>query len=202
MRKVIATGILGCVIACGLAVAVSGRSQGGPTIAGVVAVVDTERVFQEYTETQKAQKVLDGALSTLEERGKELDDEIRALEERLTKQRLFIEDENKVRLMEDEIRQKRTDLQDLVRLGQEALAEKQDELTEPILQEIRDTIRTVGEEDGFDLLLERRLVVLYHRDGMDITARIVTLLNDGAAARATDDATTTSESGTPADGNE
>ncbi|MAF10364.1 hypothetical protein CMK11_07930 [Candidatus Poribacteria bacterium] len=193
MRKVIATGIVGCVIACGLAVAVSGRSQGGPTIAGSVAVVDTERVFEEYTETQKAQKVLDNALSTLEERGKELDDEIRALEERLTKQRLFIEDESKVRLMEDDIRQKRADLQDLVRLGQEALAEKQDELTEPILQEIRDTIRTVGEDDGFDLLLERRLVVLYHRDGMDITDRIITLLNDAAAAKAGEDATATSE---------
>ena len=182
MRKVIATGILGCVIACGLAVAVSGRSQGGPTIAGVVAVVDTERVFQEYTETQKAQKVLDGALSTLEERGKELDDEIRALEERLTKQRLFIEDENKVRLMEDEIRQKRTDLQDLVRLGQEALADKEVALTEPILIEIRDTIRTYGETEGYDMLMEKRLVVLYHRDGMDITDDIITLLNERAAA--------------------
>ena len=202
MRKVIATGILGCLIACGLAVAVSGRSQGGPTITGAVAVVDTERVFEEYTETQKAQKVLDDALSTLEARGKELDDEIRGLEERLTKQRLFIEDANKVRLMEDEIRQKRADLQDLVRLGQEALAEKQDELTEPILKEIRDTIRTVGEEDGFDLLVEKRLVVLYHRDGMDITDRIVTLLNDAAASRAADDASTTSESGIPADGGE
>ena len=55
-------------------------------------------------------------------------------------------------------------------------------LTEPILIEIRDTIRTYGETEGYDMLMEKRLVVLYHRDGMDITDDIITLLNERAAA--------------------
>lgn len=190
MRKVIATGVLGCVIACGLAVAVNGRSQGGPTIAGAVAVVDTQRVFEEYTETQKAQATLDAAIKRLEEEGRSLDDDIRSLEERLTKQRLFIEDENKVREMENDIREKRAELQQVVDLGREALAEKEQELTDPILMEIRDTIRGLGAEEGYDILLEKRLVVLYHRDGMDLTDQIITLLNDAAAARADNDTPT------------
>jgi len=190
MRKVIATGVLGCVVACGLAVALNGRSQSAPTIAGVVAVVDTQRVFEEYTETQKAQAELDRAVKRLEDEGKTLDGEIRSLEERLTKQRLFIEDENKVREMENTIREKRDELQRLVQLGQEALSEKEQLLTDPILHEIRDTIRGLGEEEGYDLLLEKRLVVLYHRGGMDLTDDIITRLNDGAAARAAEDTST------------
>ena len=65
MRKVIASGVLGCVVACGLIVSTNVRSQGGPTIYKAVAVVDTQRVFEEYTETQKAQEELDGAVGEL-----------------------------------------------------------------------------------------------------------------------------------------
>ena len=169
MRKVIASSVVGCVIACGVIVSTNVRSQGGPTIYGAVAVVDTERVFNEYTEKQDAQAILDAAVTRLQDEGEALDNEIRSLEERLTKQRLFIEDENKVREMELTIREKRDDLQQLVQLGQEALADKEVALTEPILIEIRDTIRTYGETEGYDMLMEKRLVVLYHRDGMDIT---------------------------------
>jgi len=187
MRKVIATGILGCAVAWGLAFAVNVRSQSGPTIAGAVAVIDTQRVFEEYTETQDAQATLDAAVKRLEEQGKLLDDDIRALEERLTKQRLFIEDDNKVREMENAIREKRAELQQLVMIGKEALVEKEVLLTEPILIEIRDTIRGLGEDEGYDILLEKRLVVLYHRDGMDLTDQIITALNEGAAARASEE---------------
>jgi Skp family chaperone for outer membrane proteins len=176
MRKVIASGILGCVIAAGLVVSSNVRSQGGPTIFRAVAVVDTQRVFEEYTETQKAQAILDGAVKKLEESGTALDEEIQGLEVRLTKQRLFIEDENRVREMELQIREKRDDLQQLVQLGQSALADK---------------------EEGYDMLMEKRLVVLYHREGMDITDDIVALLNDGASAAEpsedTDDDATTDE---------
>jgi Skp family chaperone for outer membrane proteins len=182
MRKVIASSVVGCVIACGVIVSTNVRSQGGPTIYGAVAVVDTERVFNEYTEKQDAQAILDAAVTRLQDEGEALDNEIRSLEERLTKQRLFIEDENKVREMELTIREKRDDLQQLVQLGQEALADKEVALTEPILIEIRDTIRTYGETEGYDMLMEKRLVVLYHRDGMDITDDIITLLNERAAA--------------------
>ncbi len=188
MRKVIASGVLGCVVACGLIVSTNVRSQGGPTIYKAVAVVDTQRVFEEYTETQKAQEELDGAVRRLEDEGQALDEEIRSLEERLTKQRLFIEDESKVREMELTIREKRDKLQQLVQLGQEALAGREQELTEPILIEIRDTIRAYGEAEGYDMLMEKRLVVLYHREGMDITDDIVTILNERAAeAEATED---------------
>ena len=38
------------------------------------------------------------------------------------------------------------------------------------------------------MLMEKRLVVLYHREGMDITDDIVTILNERAAeAEATED---------------
>ncbi|MBM3216357.1 OmpH family outer membrane protein [Candidatus Poribacteria bacterium] len=163
-----------------------------------VAVVDTQRVFDQYTRTQTANKTLEDAVKRLEDQGKSMNAEIARMEEQLTKQRLFIDDASKIQQMERDIAQKRSELRQFVTTGEDALREKQDELAQPILEEIRTTIQSFGKENGYSLVIEKQLIALYHEPDMDVTEALVKLLNDRAAASAK--SSTDATQGTPATG--
>jgi len=160
-----------------------------------IGIADTQRIFDEYVKTQEANETLDGAITRLESEATSLEDQIRGLEERLTKQRLFIDDDAKVREMEQEIRSTQQDRMHLLELGRVALEEKQKELTEPILKEIRTVIRELGERNGYDMIIEKRLVTLFHRPEMEITDEIVRILNERAAESVPEESPTDEDTG-------
>ena len=152
------------------------------SVVGQVAVIDTQRVFDDYSKTKGANSLLEKAAKRLEEEAIALETEISELEDRLEKQRLFIDDPAKLREMEQQIAAKEQTLTKLVNTGRAALEGKQNELSEPILKEIRASIQEVGKRDGYEMILEKQFIVLYHRDALDITDSMVSMLNERAAA--------------------
>jgi len=146
-----------------------------------IAVVDTQKIFDGYVKTQEANKTLEAAVKRLEEQGKAMNDEILRLEEQLSKQRLFVDDPQKIQAWEREIAQKREELRRFVTTGDNALRDKQDELSKPILEEIRAAIQEWGKTHGYNLILEKQLIALYHEPDMDITDAILNMLNERAA---------------------
>lgn len=146
-----------------------------------VGVVDTQKVFEQYIETIEANKRLGTDVKRLEDQGKTLNDEIVKLEEQFAKQRLFIDDQAKLAQMDGEIRRKKEELNRFVRTSQQALDERRDELSEPILKKIREMIQEIAVADGYSLVLEKQLIALYHLPEMDLTERMVTVLNERAA---------------------
>ncbi len=142
-----------------------------------LGVVDTQRVFENFTKAQEANEVLKRAQDKLTDELKGLQQEIDTMVDRLEKQRLFIEAPETQRL-ETDIRLKGQALQQRLEAGQEQILAKREELLAPLTQEIEGLLQHVGESEGFSLILEKRLVTLYVDPKYDLTERVLKLLND------------------------
>ena len=158
-----------------------------------LGVVDTQRVFENFTKAQAANEVLTNAQDKLTTQLKGIQQEIDTMEKRLEMQRLFI-DAPETQKLEADISLKRQELQRELEIGQEAIIAKREELLAPLTQEIEALLLQVGESEGYSLILEKRLVTLYVDPKYDLTERVLKLLNDAHAKEQSED---TQQSTTP-----
>ena len=158
-----------------------------------LGVVDTQQVFEKFAKAQEANEVLKTAEERLRSQLDSIQQEITTMEERLTKQKLFL-DPPETETLQTDIRIKRQELQRELEIGQEALIAKREELLAPLTQEIEGLLQQVGESEGYSLILEKRLVTLYVDPKYDLTERVVKLLNDAYEKEKSKD---TQQSATP-----
>jgi len=142
-----------------------------------LGVIDTQKVFQNYKKAQEANEILKTAQDRLTGQLKGIQNEIETMEERLTKQKLFLDDPE-TETLENDIRLKRQEFQRELEVGQESILAKREELLEPLTKEMEELIQQIGKSEGYSLILERRLVTLYVDEKYDLTERILKLLND------------------------
>lgn len=142
-----------------------------------LGVVDTQRVFENFTKAQEANEILKTAQERLTNQLQNMQQEIDTMEDRLSKQRLFL-DAPETQTLEADIRLRRQELQGELERGQEAIITKREELLAPLTQEIEGLLQQVGESEGYSLILEKRLVTLYVDPKYDLTERVLKLLND------------------------
>lgn len=142
-----------------------------------LGVVDTHNVLQKYKKAQEANEVLQTAQDRLTTQLRDIQKEVETMEERLTKQKLFLPDPETATL-ETDINLKKQEFQRGLEVGQESIRAKEKELFEPILKEIEDLLQKVGKSEGYSLILEKRVVALYVDASYDLTERIIKLLND------------------------
>ena len=152
-----------------------------------LGVVDTQRVFENFTKAQEANEILKTAQDRLTDQLKGMQQEIDTMEDRLTKQRLFL-DAPETQTLENDIRLKRQELQRELEIGQESILAKREELLAPLTQEIESLLQRVGESEGYSLILEKRLVTLYVDPKYDLTERVLKLLNDAYEKEKSNDA--------------
>ena len=107
---------------------------------------------------------------------KKLEDEIITMEERLTKQELFL-DEDAVRSAQADIVRKQDEYRQKLKVGQDSLMEKQKELLEPILQEVKDLIIQIGKEEKYSLILDKQ-AALFVEPKYDLTDSLILRLNE------------------------
>ena len=158
-----------------------------------LGVVDTQRVFENFTKAQEANEILRAAQDRLTNELKGIQQEIGTMEERLEKQRLFL-DASETQTLEADIRLKGQELQGKLEIGQESIMAKREELLAPLAQDIEGLLQQVGESEGYSLILEKRLVTLYVDPKYDLTERVLTLLNDAYEKEKSKD---TQQSATP-----
>jgi outer membrane protein len=158
-----------------------------------LGVVDTQSVFENYTKAQEANEILKTAEERLRTQLNGIQEEIATMEERLTKQKLFLEAAETETLQAD-IRIKRQELQRELDIGQESLIAKREELLAPLTQEIEALLKRMGESEGYSFIFEKRLVTLYVDPRYDLTERVVQQLNDAYEKEKSPDA---SQSATP-----
>ena len=102
-------------------------------------------------------------------------DEIVTMEERLTKQELFL-DEDAVRSAKADIVRKQDEYRQKLQVGQESLMEKQKELLEPILQEVKDLIIQIGKQEKYSLILDKQ-AAMFVESKYDLTDSLIQQLN-------------------------
>ena len=142
-------------------------------------VIDTQKVVENYKQAQDANEVLKTAGEKLKNQLENMREEIRTMEERLTKQKLFLEDAE-TGALENEIRQRMQEYERELKTGQESILDKEKELFQPILKKIEELIIQIGKDEGYSLILDKRLGALYVDEKHDLTQNIIDLLNKKA----------------------
>jgi outer membrane protein len=144
-----------------------------------VAVVDTQRAVMETEDGLRAQATLK---KLFDKRQRELDQKQKDLQkerEDLEKNRAQLNTEAMAKRVENWQREMAQVQAVFVEYNKE-LQQKQNELTQPIVQKTVGLIRRLATQEGYDLVLERQAAT-YFRADLDLTDRIITLYNRGGA---------------------
>lgn len=144
-----------------------------------IAVIDTQRAIMETEDGLRAQATLK---KLFDNRQRELDRK----QDELQKERDDIEKQKDV--LSKEVLAKRADKwqREMVQLQtvfveyNRELQKKQNELTQPIFQKAMGLIRRVATQEGYDIVVDKQAVP-YVRTDLDVTDRVITLYNQGAA---------------------
>jgi outer membrane protein len=152
-----------------------------------IAHVDSKMLFEKYAETTKAQRDYDRQVQKWEQEAQAKQKELLEMKERLEKQSLMLSDEKK-RELESLFAKKKADYEQFVQqiYGKEgALYQKNQEITDPIVQKIKKTIQDVANQEGYDMVLDRAAgaVVFWKKDN-DLTQRVLEILNKETATPA------------------
>ena len=140
-----------------------------------LGVINTQKVVENYNKAIEADTELKTLQDRLAGRLKKLEDEIVTMEERLTKQELFL-DEDAVRSAKADIVRKQDEYRQKLKVGQESLMEKQKELLEPILQEVKDLIIQIGKQEKYSLILDKQ-AAMFVESKYDLTDSLIQQLN-------------------------
>lgn len=152
-----------------------------------IAHVDSKMLFEKYAETTKAQRDYDRQVQKWEQEAQAKQKELLDMKERLEKQSLMLSDEKKKEL-EAQFAKKKADYEQFVQqiYGKDgALYQKNQEITDPIVQKIKKTIQDVANQEGYDMVLDRAAgaVVFWKKDN-DLTQRVLEILNKESATPA------------------
>jgi outer membrane protein len=170
MRK---TGIIG------MAVLLAALFSGTVLAQGLrVAVVDINKVLNESEAGQAAKKKMEARYEELKKKIDAKQEEARALKEELDKQKVMLGKE-KLKEKEDALQTKVNELRQLTQEGEKEMQARQGELTRDVLKRIEAQVDALVKAEKFDLVLERSAGVVYFNESMDITKRVLDLLNKG-----------------------
>lgn len=141
--------------------------------AGKIGYVDLSSTFDKYQKT----KVYDDALASVQGvKEKELEKitgEIKAIEDKMS---LLSEKEKTAK--QQEMEEKNKNLKEMSQQIALDLRKERDEKLKEILQDIEKIIQSYAQKNGFDFILNDR-VLLYGAASADVTQDIVDLLNGG-----------------------
>ena len=146
---------------------------GSAYAADKFAYVDLSTIFTEYNKTKDYDKILEtkeGAYET--ERNKKVD-EVKQLQEKIE---LLSEKEKEAKTKD--LQKKFKSLQEFDRQKQTDLRKERDEKMQEILKDIEGAVRKHAEKEGYTLVFNDRVLV-YQTKSMDITDKIIAMLNKG-----------------------
>jgi len=165
-----------------LAVASSLLLFGGSAAAQQVtriAVVDTQRAIMETEDGLCAQATLK---KLFDSRQRELDrkqDELEKERNDIEKQKGVLSKEALAKRI-DKWQREMVQLQTVFVEYNKELQKKQSELTQPIFQKAMGLIRRIATQEGYDVIVDKNAVP-YVRSDLDVTDKLITLYNQGAA---------------------
>ena len=137
-----------------------------------IGYIDLAKIFDQYEKTKDSDKDLE-----VEWQGRQ--GEIKASREEITrlKDELEVLSEAAKAKKQEIIDDKIKELQGFTKEIQDELTSERNEIVSQILKDIDTTINQYGKSNGYDLILNER-VLLYHAEGLDLTGEVVKILND------------------------
>jgi len=157
-------------------------AESAPADEMKLGYIDSARIFAEYKGTEDAQRSFDQEVASWEEEAKVMRAELDSLLGEYQAQSLMLSEALKAE-KEQRINEKKATYETFVQSiwGPEGkLAEKNSALVQPIIDKINVVLQRIGEEEGFDLVLDAAAGgIVYASDELDLTDRILEELNQG-----------------------
>ena len=144
-----------------------------------IGYVNTMEVFQKYSKTQERDKLFGEEKKkkeiAVQRETEKRQKEIRALSEKLEKERSLLKEEE-AKKREEEIKKKQESLIFYINKVRQELDNRNRELVNKCRDEVLKGVRKFGEKDGYDYIFEKG-VVLYGPKAKDITQEVIDYLN-------------------------
>lgn len=139
--------------------------------------VDLQRALNEVDEGRQAKSELERVLKSRQTEIESLQKQLEARKTQLEKDRLVLSGEAWQK-KEEEFRQEYLTLTQKLNAYKVELSQKEGETTGAILNALRRVVQKIGQQDGYEMILETSQdVVLYSPQGADITPRVIRSYN-------------------------
>lgn len=146
-----------------------------------VAVIDVNKILNDSEAGQAAKKKMEARYEELKKTIDAKQEEARKIKEEIDKQKVMVGKE-KLKEKEDALQAKLNELRQLTQEGEREMQTRQGEFTREVLKSIETKVDVVVKADKLDLVLEKSAGVVHYNDSMDITQRVLALVNgDGKA---------------------
>ena len=142
-----------------------------------IAVVDVNKVLNESDEGKAAKKKMEARYEELKKSIDAKQEEAKKLKEEIDKQKVMLTNKEKLKEKEDALQVKVNELRKLTQEGEREMQGRQGELTRDVIKRIETQIDVVVKAEKYDLVLERGAGVVHVVDSLDITAKVLALMN-------------------------
>ncbi len=138
-----------------------------------IVYVDTEKVLDNAPGADEATKIFDEEVNTWKGEAENLKVELQSLIEEYENQKLILSPEKKQE-KEEKITLKKNEYDQKVFEIQGKIQQRSAELSQPILENVYQTIRVVAEREDFDLVIDSSLgAIVYADPALDITQIVI-----------------------------
>jgi outer membrane protein len=164
-------GIIAAVIAAVILAA-------GPALAqGIkIAVIDVNKVLNESEAGKVAKKKMENRYEELKKKVDALTEEAKKMKEEIDKQKILLGKE-KLKAKEEALAAKIAELRKVSQDSENEMQRRQRDLTRDVLKIVEGQVDKIVQEEKIDLLLERSSGVVHFNPSLDITAKVLALVN-------------------------
>lgn len=147
-----------------------------------VAVIDVNKVLNDSAAGQAAKKKMEARYEELKKTIDAKQEEARKLKDEIDKQKVMVGKE-KLKEKEDALQAKVNELRQMTQEGEREMQTRQGEFTREVLKSIEAKVEVVVKAEKLDLVLEKSAGVIHYNPTMDITQRVLSLVDgDGKPA--------------------
>ena len=148
-----------------------------------IAVIDVNKVLNQSEAGKTAKKKMEARYEELKKSIDAKQEEAKKLKDDIDKNKVVL-GKDKLKEKEDALAAKVADLRKLTQESEQEMQERQGELTRDVLKQIENQIDIVVKAEKYDLVLERSAGVVFVIDSLDITDRVLGLVNKNPQAPA------------------
>ncbi len=141
-----------------------------------VAVIDVNRVLNDSEAGKEAKKKMEVRYEELKKKIDVKNDEAKKMKEELDKQKILLGKE-KLKEREDALKGKIDELRQLTQEAEKEMQARQGEMTREILKTIEGRLDKFVADEKIDLVLEKSAGVIHANPSLDITAKVLELVN-------------------------
>jgi outer membrane protein len=147
-----------------------------------VAVIDVNKILNDSAAGQAAKKKMEARYEELKKTIDAKQEEARKIKEEIDKQKVMVGKE-KLKEREDALQAKVNELRQMTQDGEREMQTRQGEFTREVLKSVEAKVDVVVKAEKLDLVLEKSAGVVHYNPSMDITQRVLNLVNaDGTPA--------------------